>query len=444
MTWTKELIALRKKLAELYPTKADTDLVLDTINLDKTFVAYNDRPINHWNNIMNEANIRGQLLALAEYVGSDFPNDAIVQTGVQFIIAQTKAPIVHDVPSNDFDIKEDAPLSMPRQKGVDFIKSKALLLVQEDNIEQAIDILLAYVNPTSGNDKTNFILLSGRNTRNNKNNNIGILSSSDYTVERNKIRQSLIIYINELPNDIEASNAFKSPHFSVSDDRHLEKILRSQDSLVQIGWLNKGWEVSRSVCRVICKNGEMGTGFIIEGGYLVTNNHVIPDAATAMDARIELNYQADFNGMLQLQTVYKLDASDFKTSHKTLLDYTKVKIIDKPDSPLSNWGVLDIETTPTLKRGEPLSIIQHPSGGLKQVSFGVNDMIGVWKEKLFYRLDTEPGSSGSPVFDKNWKVIALHHAGKTMADGGLQVNEKGDRKGANEGILMAFIVKDWL
>jgi hypothetical protein len=28
-----------------------------------------------------------------------------------------------------------------------------------------------------------------------------------------------------------------------------------------------------------------------------------------------------------------------------------------------------------------------------------------------YRTNTEGGSSGSPVFDQNWQLVALHHAG---------------------------------
>ena len=56
--------------------------------------------------------------------------------------------------------------------------------------------------------------------------------------------------------------------------------------------------------------------------------------------------------------------------------------------------------------------------------------------------DTERGSSGSPVFNNDWKVIALHHAGKTEEDGGLVINPAtGEKRGANEGILIKNIVQ---
>lgn len=73
-----------------------------------------------------------------------------------------------------------------------------------------------------------------------------------------------------------------------------------------------------------------------------------------------------------------------------------------------------------------------------------NDIIGNWKNYLFYKTDTQEGSSGSPVFNKNWKVVALHHAGKNehSENGGFQINEEGEIKPSNRGILIKKIVED--
>lgn len=58
--------------------------------------------------------------------------------------------------------------------------------------------------------------------------------------------------------------------------------------------------------------------------------------------------------------------------------------------------------------------------------------------RVHYRAPTEPGSSGSPVFDDlNWQVIALHRAGSKNPIATL--NEKGGTYLANEGMAIISI-----
>src|SRR5204862_249025 len=55
---------------------------------------------------------------------------------------------------------------------------------------------------------------------------------------------------------------------------------------------------------------------------------------------------------------------------------------------------------------------------------------------LHYRSPTEPGSSGSPVFDNKWRLIGLHHSGATRMP---QLNNAGGTYAANEGITIDAI-----
>ena len=67
--------------------------------------------------------------------------------------------------------------------------------------------------------------------------------------------------------------------------------------------------------------------------------------------------------------------------------------------------------------GEALNIIQHPNGEPKQVALRENQLIDVLELFLHYHTDTAPGSSGSPVFNDQWELVALHHSGVPKRDG---------------------------
>ena len=84
-----------------------------------------------------------------------------------------------------------------------------------------------------------------------------------------------------------------------------------------------------------------------------------------------------------------------------------------------------------------MSIIQHPQGGPKQIAVTANQVVNIFDHRLQYTTDTLPGSSGSPVFNDDWKVVAIHRAG-----GNLLTNKRGDRRFANEGILLSYIFDD--
>jgi V8-like Glu-specific endopeptidase len=56
--------------------------------------------------------------------------------------------------------------------------------------------------------------------------------------------------------------------------------------------------------------------------------------------------------------------------------------------------------------------------------------------RVHYRAPTEPGSSGSPVLDRQWELIALHHAGRPSMP---KLHGSNETYAANEGIAIAAI-----
>src|SRR5689334_21668531 len=60
-----------------------------------------------------------------------------------------------------------------------------------------------------------------------------------------------------------------------------------------------------------------------------------------------------------------------------------------------------------------LFIVQHPQGDPLQLALDTDALIGVNanRTRVRYRTNTLPGSSGSPCFNSNWELVALHHGG---------------------------------
>ena len=114
---------------------------------------------------------------------------------------------------------------------------------------------------------------------------------------------------------------------------------------------------------------------------------------------------------------YDLDsAGDFATSPKEQDDWTAVRLKGDPLKDSQDQRPIEPIKLYRLLPGEPAVpgpafIIQHPGGGPKQLALYNNMLVHADDRRIQYRTDTLEGSSGSPVFDVDWRVIGLHHAG---------------------------------
>ncbi|WP_437673160.1 trypsin-like peptidase domain-containing protein [Sorangium sp. So ce131] len=210
-----------------------------------------------------------------------------------------------------------------------------------------------------------------------------------------------------------------------------EKLIGKQSSLVPVSFLDVGLSRARAVARVKGDDGTLGTGFLIAGDLLVTNHHVLCSREAAAATSIQFNYQRTADGRDAQVEELRLDpGAFFSTSIED--DCTIVKVAGNPSA---RWGAIELEPA-MVQVDDRVNIIQHPGGEQKQLSFFHNLVMYVGEGRVQYLTDTLPGSSGSPVFDRDWKLVALHHSGGWIAEPGSK-----ERFYRNEGILAERLMK---
>lgn len=193
----------------------------------------------------------------------------------------------------------------------------------------------------------------------------------------------------------------------------LEKIINTVD-YVGVRYLDAGVVAARTVGRVDIRDDRgrptgYGTGSMVSADLLLTNHHVLPDIETARASVIEFDYQDGVDGRPLAPRTFPLDPDRFFVADAEL-DFALVAVAS-PDGGLAAYGhnpLVEAEGKAII--GEFVTIIQHPRGDKKQVALRENKIVDIPERHLHYAADTEPGSSGSPVFNDQWEVVALHHA----------------------------------
>ena len=225
-------------------------------------------------------------------------------------------------------------------------------------------------------------------------------------------------------------------------DGRLEKVL-GVDRFQSLTWYLNGLTRCRAVARIQNGNDDgVGTGFLVAGPdlceglpalVLVTNGHVVPEALRPADAVVVFHgLDGDPGPNSRFRVVRQWW---YEPSQPPGLDSTILELDGYPA------GVTPVPLARNLPR-KPLRnrrayVIGHPRG-LAQPQFSLQDniLLDYDNRVLHYRSPTEGGSSGSPVFDNEWKLIGVHHSGGFDL---LQLNEVGGTYAANEGIALPAI-----
>ena len=208
------------------------------------------------------------------------------------------------------------------------------------------------------------------------------------------------------------------------------------ESARSAAWFRKAFRRTLSVARVLRPGGgHVGTGFLVRGSdllagwgdrpVLVTNAHVLSETPPEngirpQQARVRFseNEAAEDRSLRVGEILWSSPADALDTTVATLRE----PAAGVPELELGYSSDIEPDAEPKPR----LSVIGHPSGRELEISLYDNHLVALEPPYLYYRSLTEHGSSGSPVFDQEWDVVAVHHA----AD---------HERGANEGVAVDAI-----
>ncbi len=218
------------------------------------------------------------------------------------------------------------------------------------------------------------------------------------------------------------------------------EIVVDGSNLLPFHFLRTGDRMGRAVVKLQRDDGATGTGFLVAPDILLTNHHVLPDGPTAASSMALANYEVHPPGdpagrsaaaRLEPGALFVTNADlDFTFCGVAGLDFLGAIPLDRERMHVA------VE--------EAVSVIQHPRGRPKEISLRDNRVVRADGVVLQYACDTEPGSSGSPVFNDHWKPVAIHHASVlTDSPEGRRVGADSRARYLNEGIRLSAIAL-WL
>ncbi|MEU0074218.1 trypsin-like peptidase domain-containing protein [Streptomyces sp. NPDC006332] len=224
--------------------------------------------------------------------------------------------------------------------------------------------------------------------------------------------------------------AFKDP------DEQERQIFRA-NTLQDVVFLRRGTELASAVCRlrVTAQDGARyhGTAFRIGADLLLTNHHVLYDGQGRGPVAVEawFGYEADTDGRTREHLVVPCEPGS--ATGDATLDWAVIRAA----APLPGDAVcVPLPDSTSVGLDDRVYIIQHPHGEVKKLAARHNVVRHVDDVVIQYWTDTERGSSGSPVFDEHWRLVAVHRRWRRIG----QLGEADEFR--NEGVRIERVRED--
>jgi len=234
----------------------------------------------------------------------------------------------------------------------------------------------------------------------------------------------------ELQGEIEKRYGFEAPLVELTDTPEV-LIFGGEGEWVTNSFMEQAEMAGRQVARLSVprfvdgqpKQGVgVGTGWLVTPRLMLTNHHVV----AARDRKEQPATDTDFAKQGESTFAwfdYHREGEQGPTVAATgvvasdsELDYALLRLQDSPELPPRHCMALVTENSP-LRRGARLNIVQCPGGGPLRYAIRNNFFVGMGSQghQVRYLTDTVPGSSGSPVLDDNWQVVAMHRGAKEVS-----------------------------
>jgi len=204
-----------------------------------------------------------------------------------------------------------------------------------------------------------------------------------------------------------------------SPDNSERRIVESEDTMLDVVFLRRGLDSARAVCRITAVFGGQifyGTGFRVGQRTLLTNHHVLHDwkrdNALPSSVQADFGYELDAEGKLPVTAPVSCDVTTIRGEREH--DWS---VIQASAALPADVTILPLDAAAQVQEDDRVYIVQHPSGLPKKLALAHNLVRSATPEVVQYWTDTEAGSSGSPVFDDGWRVVALHHQWVDAPDG---------------------------
>lgn len=231
-----------------------------------------------------------------------------------------------------------------------------------------------------------------------------------------------------------------------------ERMVRPNNKVIDVAlWREKLAQIEGQICRVEVRDGgetSFGTGFLLGPDVIMTNYHVVQHVIKGDISTKNVSFLFDFKKTTNTplpgipyylaEKDWYIDYSEYSSLDEVRnswdrpcdedkLDYALMRLSAQageeriggeanknPHASVRGW--IEVPTIEReLRSGSELFIMQHKDGDQLTLALDTNSITqtNTNNTRVFYKTNTDEGSSGAPCFDIDWQLVALHQGGDT-------------------------------